>query len=378
MSRTPSRRLGASSERPASGEGGADRDVPVPIWSDPVRRSVTLRGRVVTVGPSPGVAREKAAVARRERQQRRVAEQAGRPRGLSKAGSTPAPVVHTGLSRKARASMVKTLCSLDMTPLVSTGTPCWVRLSLPGPHLRCSAGRTGPQFRRALDRLWARWRRCHGDLALIWKIEFPLGDSMWAPGRVAPHVHLLASVPDSLTITQFHRWLGDNWAECVQYDDDLEDHHREAHRLNGCWVRYADDFGDLGGATATYFAFYKPGSRGRTQDTPPEEWLLPGCGLRRLWGYRGLKPSLDEEVALTAVQEREFKRLMRRWERATHGPRRRYKRRGNGRRTHYVVRHPLSRGSMYGQVGGWLVSPRAPEAARQALTWIGLNSGASS
>lgn len=257
--------------------------------------------------------------------------------------------------------MVRTLCSLDTSALTR---PLWVRLSLPGRPEACAAGESGPAFRAALNRLWSRWARQWGSVAVVWKIEFTTGGL--SGDRIAPHVHLLASIPDGVAYGDWEAWLADAWCASVQLLADIPEVERAAFWLHGVWSRPVDG-GRLGPRAARYFAHFKPGASGRHQDQPPPEWLKPGMGIRRCWGVRGIPQLASPEQPLTDREAVWVARVVRRWDRATNGPIRVRRRRKNGRLVHLIRRHPLSR-----QAGGWLIVADAERIADRAMQAVSI------
>ncbi|GAA4380484.1 hypothetical protein GCM10023146_40920 [Nocardioides caricicola] len=242
--------------------------------------------------------------------------------------------------------MVRRLASLDTSPLTR---PVWLTFTLPGRLDGVPAAASGPEYRKALNRLFSRWERAWGSVALVWKLEWTVSTD----DRIAPHLHVLATVPEDMSFGEWHCWLARAWTASVAASG-LDPVEEWQWLIHGVWAQLVEG-AEPARRAARYFSFWKPGRSGRNQDMPPPSWLEPGCGLRRVWGVRGMV-AVEEEHQLTPLEAKWAARLARRWASANLPPPRSRRRRASGRLTHVVRPWPLS------SQGGWLIIPdgRAP------------------
>jgi hypothetical protein len=219
----------------------------------------------------------------------------------------------TAWSQRSRTRMIRTLGTLDYSPLLAAGTPAMTTLTLPGDWLAVAP--TGPAFKR-LFVLWIkRYERAWGPLPMVWKLEFQR--------RGAPHLHLFNVPPGGVrrcrcrvcgrpgALLAFREWLSHSWAAVVDHPDP------EQYRL-GVLAGTGIDF--AAGLRASdpkrlsvYFA--KHGGAGGSkeyQHEVPAEWLGDGDGPGRFWGFRHLAPV----VATAEIPPADWyamRRTVRRW-----------------------------------------------------------------
>lgn len=206
-----------------------------------------------------------------------------------------------GWSRRSRSRMVRRLAQLDYSPMYAAGrSAAMVTLTYPGDWLTVAP--TGKAVKAHLRALWKRWARrwAHDPFVGPWKLEFQR--------RGAPHLHLLAVLPDDF---EFSAWLSATWADVVAHPDPEQ---RRRHRLAGTgidYVRGAACFDPK--RAAVYFSKHGGAAGGKEyQHNVPKAWQAAGAGPGRFWGYRGLVP-VTAEVTVTVGQYVVLRRTLRRW-----------------------------------------------------------------
>jgi hypothetical protein len=218
-------------------------------------------------------------------------------------------------SRKSRARMVRTLGSIDFTPMYADRTriPAMTTLTYPADWLTVVP--TGRVLKAHLKAFRKRYERAWGEpLRCVWKLEFQL--------RGAPHVHMLMVPPHGHAGCRdadcdrpscgliFRKWLSLTWANVVGHPDPKE---YKAHLGAGTNVSYdeglkATDPKRVGVYFSKHSTFYDK----EAQHIVPPEWQEPGCTPGRFWGYWGLEKHLavvevDQDTAVHAG------RALRRW-----------------------------------------------------------------
>lgn len=236
----------------------------------------------------------------------------------------------TEWSRKSRANMIKTLASLDWSPLFAGfALPAMTTLTYPGDWLTVAPD--GKTAKGHLETFFKRYERAWGtEWTGVWKFEFQR--------RGAPHFHLL-SVPPSGVAGEaaydvrmaaykrgetarkprrrqienhglgYKEWLSATWADIVGHPDPAE---YANHLLAGTGVDYQE------GAKASdpkrlsvYFAKHGSFKSKEYQHIVPEPWQEPGKGPGRFWGYRGVE-RLTREVELSPADYQFMTRTLRR------------------------------------------------------------------
>ena len=193
-------------------------------------------------------------------------------------GGVRGPV--TGFSASSRRSLLRTLGTLDLASV--TGIPVFVTLTYPGRWRQwCPSGR---EAKRHLDLFRRRWLRRWGSFPAVWKLEFQPRRHQPAEMRLAPHFHILAtlpaidpggSVPAPTTVAVARQWVSEAWWEVVGSED-------SRHLSAGTQVLEAD--GSTPGRLVGYFAGYTAGRSKEEQHQAPPDW--PGLG--RFWGVWGI------------------------------------------------------------------------------------------
>lgn len=229
----------------------------------------------------------------------------------------------TAWSRKSRANMVRTLCSLDYGPMLADPhrLPAMITLTYPGDWLTVAPD--GRSVKRHLDALRLRYRRAWGEpITALWKLEFQR--------RGAPHFHLLMVPPHGIagSVRQaqakrqrpavgdgmtFRAWLSATWADVVDHPDPVQ---RMRHEVAGTGVDHAEGMrASDPKRVAVYFLKHSSPSMGGSkeyQHRVPVEWQAPGKGPGRFWGYWQLEPhAAGREVE--PVDAIRAARILRRW-----------------------------------------------------------------
>lgn len=210
-------------------------------------------------------------------------------------------------SRQSRASMVKTVASLDMTVLDNlVGYPAMVTLTLPGAWEVVAP--TADVFKGHFAAWRKRYRRRWGIKWMgLWKLEFQR--------RGAPHLHLYQVVPLDASFTS---WCSSSWSDIVAHPDPVEraKHARAGTRVDVMKGARASDPRRL----AIYFGKHAaPGGEAdkEYQHTVPQLWVDNG-GPGRFWGYIGLeKASVTREI--DASEFVVIRRWLRKAQRSTRG-----------------------------------------------------------
>jgi hypothetical protein len=155
-----------------------------------------------------------------------------------------------------------------------------------------------------LDALAKRFQRATGTpLRCVWVREFQR--------RGAPHFHLLTLFPGFIDGRPSKDWLSQAWYEIVGSDDDR-------HLRAGTRIDYAKSLqGSLDPKrVAAYFAGYTAAGKDKGyQHQPPPGWRNDNGSVGAYWGRRGVTKA-TAEVAVTANEVIELKRLVRRMIRA--------------------------------------------------------------
>ncbi|MBV1952785.1 hypothetical protein KUG12_00070 [Streptomyces sp. BV333] len=260
----------------------------------------------------------------------------------------------TEWSRKSRANMIKTLASLDWTPMYAEfALPAMTTLTYPGDWLAVAPD--GKTAKRHLEAFLKRFQRAWGAEWLgVWKFEFQR--------RGAPHFHLLsvpppgtagaaidaayrerldayergevARKPRRRTIEHhglgYKEWLSATWNDIVfaeveedmtrveeeaGYPDPRRDHLAEQKRRHlGAGTNVSFEEGAKASdpkRLAVYFAKHGSFKAKEYQHIVPAEWQEPGKGPGRFWGYRGVQ-KLTREVELAPGDYLFVARTMRR------------------------------------------------------------------
>jgi len=201
----------------------------------------------------------------------------------------------TGFSASSRRRMLRTLGTLDLAAV--SGIPVFVTLTYPGDwRPLCPSGR---EAKRHLDLLRRRWLRRWGVFPAVWKMEFQPRRHRPAEQRLAPHFHILATLPGldpsgncpaPTTLSAAREWLSQTWWEVVGSED-------ARHLRAGTQLLEAD--GSKPGRLIGYFAGYTAGKSKEEQHLAPPGW--PGLG--RFWGVWGISRI---EVGIDLSQEEFF------------------------------------------------------------------------
>lgn len=208
-----------------------------------------------------------------------------RDRGLYPGGMTGARRDSiTSFTRQARARMVRTLCTLDYTPLFEHGErPAMVTLTLPGEWERIAPD--AREFKKLVKRFQDRYSHSFGrPLVGVWKLEFQR--------RGAPHLHILMSPPSHRSQGEgldFRTWLSRNWAGACGTAKILGPEEAQKHVNAGTGIDY-DTNGQWADAKRIAIYYAKHGLFGAKeyQNEAPQLWLDAGS-VGRFWGYWGLK-----------------------------------------------------------------------------------------
>lgn len=296
-----------------------------PYWTghEGPRPRVAFTPGSITIS-RPDLARHERARERAIAAQRAMVDQAARY--LAEHGEhapDPAPTREiTAWSRKSRANMVKTLCSLDYSAMLAPGrAAAMITLTYPGDWLTVAPD--GKTVKGHLLALRKRYERAWDEkLATIWKLEFQR--------RGAPHWHLLmippygvagaarragarrkrAAVGDGLP---FPQWLSATWADIVSHPDPVE---RMRHERAGTGVDFAEGLrASDPRRVAVYFLKHGGASGKEYQHVLPAPWRVPGRGPGRWWGYWHLSPVVAAREVPVGDAIRAA-RILRRWSRA--------------------------------------------------------------
>ena len=221
----------------------------------------------------------------------------GPPREGQVGGGTRRPI--TGFSASSRRRMLRTLGTLDLAAV--DGIPVFVTLTYPGDwRAICPTGR---EAKRQLDLFRRRWLRRWGVFPAVWKMEFQPRRRCPEEQRLAPHFHILATLPTldpasgmptPTMLSTAREWVSQTWWEVVGSGD-------ARHLRAGTQVLEAD--GSKPGRIIGYFAGYTAGKSKEEQHLAPPDW--PGLG--RFWGVWGI-PRIEVSVGLS---EEEFYMLRR-------------------------------------------------------------------
>lgn len=271
-------------------------------------------------------------------------------------------------SAKSRTNMVRTMTSLDWSPVVDAGDgwrPAMVTLTLPGEWE--SLAPDAATFWRYVEALKMRWRRRWGrPIAGVWKKEYQR--------RGAPHLHVYCAVPASRT---FQDWLSRAWYEIVGSGD-------ERHLRAGTGVDWregirASDPKRLGVYFAKRASAHNTAASKEYQHAVPMLWMASGGG-GRFWGVWGLDRA-TADVELDRVQFVQLRRLMRRHV-DSQGRRAERRRRvvdtetGEIRAGRKVTRRYRVRSLQSGErSGGFVLHNDAPRWVEQAAGWVALAAG---
>jgi len=319
-------------------------------------RSLEHTDQLVRVGVSLLGRSERA---RQERSRRALAafvENAGRPARPASPKAAQSDRIHAGWSAQSRRTMLLTFSCLDLSPMLRPGAVLtFMTLTLPGGWEKFAP--TGPAWAKLLKRFFDRLDRAWpGAGALLVKTEYQK--------RKAPHAHILLGAPAGTSrfgrgkasrVVDFRAWVTLSWADVVG----AVGTERVLHEAAGTQVRPWR--GDPGTAVA-YFAKYvsKSGEVRDHQDEPPTSWLQPGCGLARVWSYRGLSRAIVEHT-LSQVEVQWAQRIVRRYVESQRRTKRVRVARGGRRRS---VRRRVR--VLHHARGGWVVLPNAARIASLA------------
>lgn len=289
-------------------------------------------------------------------------------------------------SDRSRARMVRTLASVDWSPVFTTKgcRPAMITLTYPGDWLTVApdADTAKDQLRRFHERLRRLYARLGlEDPAAVWKLEFQR--------RGAPHFHVYAPVPvarfprraGSRDLVTFREWLSSTWAAVVDHPDPEE---RKRHLQAGTGLDFAE------GARcsdpkrlAVYFTRHnaKGGRAKAYQHRVPDGWESAG----RWWDTWGVG-RIEEEAPITGDELVQVKRLLRAWSRRA---RSRPGRDGYARTTTRIAPRKVPRGvtangviryrwvsrryvirSLAGSLGGFVICNDGPELAAMVARFL--------
>lgn len=238
----------------------------------------------------------------------------------------------TGWSGKSRSNMLKTLSSLDYSPMFKPNRlPAMITLTYPGCWLRVAPnGKTVKQhllkFRKRYERAWGE------KLVAVWKLEFQgRRQWVWAHGeRVynwcdcdhcsdlddgrAPHFHLLMAPPHGhASGMDFRTWLSETWADIVAHPDPEQ---RKRHRNAGTRVDWDNGLRSTDPKRVSiYFLKHGAFSAKEYQHCVPNAWREPGQGPGAFWRYWHLEPATATRH-VSPEAKHQTSRLLRRWARA--------------------------------------------------------------
>jgi hypothetical protein len=222
----------------------------------------------------------------------------------------------TEWSYKSRLNMVRTLASLDWTPLLEQQkqgrVPAYVTLTYPGGGRGdwLTVAPDGKTVKRQLRAFQLRYRRAWGEpIVAPWKFEFQ--------EREAPHFHMFMCPPHGLARGRgvgaglsFMHWLSAVWADVVNDPDPVRymDHLKVGTQVDYKEALKCKDPKSI----STYFGKHGQFASKEYQHIVPEAWREPGKGPGRFWGYWGLKP-LVVAVEMTPDDYKLAARIMRRY-----------------------------------------------------------------
>jgi hypothetical protein len=236
----------------------------------------------------------------------------------------------TSWSAKSRVNMLRTLASIDYSPLTASGRPpAMVTLTYPGRWEEVVP--SADVMRRHLRALLERFYRAYGYRVVgVWKREFQR--------RGAPHLHLHMVPPIDLVNAygqvgiDFREWLALSWVDIVGPSpvcdhgsgcvlggfcpDSERARMLAAHRHPSVvdvreGMRSADPK-----RLSVYFTKHGALSAKEYQNEAPALWLADGQGIGRFWGVLGLRKAVSI-VEVTDAERVALARLLRRWQRAS-------------------------------------------------------------
>ncbi|MHB8379776.1 MAG: rolling circle replication-associated protein [Acidimicrobiales bacterium] len=244
----------------------------------------------------------------------------GPPREGNLGGGERRPI--TGFSQSSRRRMLRTLGTLDLASVV--GIPVFVTLTYPGDwRPLCRSGR---EAKNQLNNFRRRWQRRWGDFPAVWKLEFQPRKNRPPLQRMAPHFHILATlpaidplgkIPTPTNLTTAREWVSKAWREVIGSGD-------ERHLRAGTQVLEAD--GSTPGRLIGYFAGYTAGKSKEEQHLAPPNW--PGLG--RFWGVWGI-PRIEIGIEISEAEFIQLRRVLADlMVRRSGGRRRKFSRRSDG------------------------------------------------
>lgn len=223
-----------------------------------------------------------------------------------KGGNYSARKPITDWSKKSRSNMLKTLFSLDYSPMFGDEKriPVMVTLTYPGDWEIVAPN--GQATKRHLDIFRKRYLRAFGEpFNGVWKLEFQR--------RGAPHIHILTSISSDLGM--FQLWVSKTWAEIVNHPETSQ---KEKHQKAGTQVKaWYDFFRDKPYLIAHYFGKHSSFVNGGVkeyQNKPPSLWVESGS-VGRFWGYWGVVKTISS-ARVTREDSLFIQRTLRRWHRA--------------------------------------------------------------
>lgn len=285
----------------------------------------------------------------------------------------------TSWSAKSRARMIAAVSSLDLAPLIDSGTPAMVTLTLPGDWLAVAPNST--QAALVFKRFVRAFEKKYGKLRCIWKREFQR--------RGAPHWHLWMVPP---TDPGFRRWLRYAWSTAMQIprpDDRHPELPNDRPDTRPCrcseWCRSVNagtglDIAEGMRATdprrlAVYFLKESGIGEGKAyQNDAPASWLqeqwstatrtVVAESVGRFWGVKGLDRVL---VTVDISPEDQYRvwRVMRKVRESQSGVR---------KVTRWRDRFDPLTGELTGRRKGRSVNRRVRVTA--AAGWVAVNDGA--
>ena len=169
----------------------------------------------------------------------------------------------TGFSNASRSRLLRMVNGLNRWRCASL--PLFVTLTYPDEY-QCFED--GLQWKQDLEHWIKRFRRKHGDVAIIWKMELQTRKSGWRKGAWLPHFHILIFA--DLQPIQLYEEVSSTWWEvCGRLSD--------AHRAAGTQVQQARSWREA----ISYLAKYMG---------KPEQFVgTPAETMGRFWGVSGRK-----------------------------------------------------------------------------------------
>lgn len=218
----------------------------------------------------------------RAREVRYQAQLLSRPMALAEYHPPAMPTRFvTSWSRKSRSNLVRSILSLDLSPLVlGDRLPVMVTLTLPDRWLEvmptaAAAAAKFDNFRRAYAKRW-------GSPQWIWKREFQR--------RGAPHWHLWL-VPPAADLREFQLWLSEAWTTALQITDPDE---RRRSLAAGTNVSAAEGMRARDPKRLAIYFLKESGagddSSKAYQNDAPAAWA--GQSVGRFWGVAGIEYQL--------------------------------------------------------------------------------------